>query len=41
MRLIERYVTEVGRHLPLVRGRGDIQNELRSTLQDMLEDKAR
>jgi len=38
MKLIDRYVTEVGRRLPLVKGRKDIENELRSTLEDMLED---
>ncbi len=41
MKLIDRYVTEVGRRLPLVRGRSDIEKELRSTLEDMLEDRAR
>src|SRR5512139_3391649 len=41
MKLIDRYVLEVGRRLPLVKGRNDIQNELRSTLEDMLEDRAR
>ena len=41
MKLIDRYVMEVGRNLPLVRGRSDIEKELRSTLQDMLEDRAR
>jgi hypothetical protein len=41
MKLIDRYVAEVGKHLPLVRGRKDIENELRSTLEDMLEDRAR
>lgn len=40
MKLIDRYVTEVGRNLPLVKGRKDIENELRSTLEDMLEDRA-
>ncbi|MBE0682054.1 MAG: hypothetical protein IH589_09065 [Anaerolineales bacterium] len=40
MKLIDRYVTEVGRHLPLIKGRKDIENELRSTLEDMLEDRA-
>ena len=40
MNLIDRYVTEVGKHLPLVKGRKDIENELRSTLEDMLEDRA-
>jgi hypothetical protein len=40
MKLIDRYVTEVGKHLPLVKGRKDIEKELRSTLEDMLEDRA-
>ena len=40
MNLIDRYVTEVGKHLPLVKGRKDIEKELRSTLEDMLEDRA-
>ncbi|MFN8413791.1 MAG: hypothetical protein U0Z26_15530 [Anaerolineales bacterium] len=40
MKLIDRYVTEVGRRLPLVKGRVDIEKELRSTLEDMLEDRA-
>jgi hypothetical protein len=40
MKLIDRYVTEVGRNLPLVKGRKDIEKELRSTLEDMLEDRA-
>jgi hypothetical protein len=40
MKLIDRYVTEVGKHLPLIKGRGDIEKELRSTLEDMLEDRA-
>ena len=40
MNLIDRYVTEVGKHLPLVKGRSDIEKELRSTLEDMLEDRA-
>jgi hypothetical protein len=40
MKLIDRYVLEVGKRLPLVRGRRDIENELRSTLEDMLEDRA-
>ncbi len=39
MSLIERYVAEVGRRLPLLKGRKDIENELRSTLEDMLEDR--
>jgi hypothetical protein len=40
MDIIERYVTEVGRHLP-EKSRPDVVNELRSTLEDMLEDRAR
>lgn len=40
MKLIDRYVTEVSKRLPLVKGRKDIENELRSTLEDMLEDRA-
>ena len=39
MKLIDRYVTEVGKHLPLLKGREDIEKELRSTLEDMLEDR--
>ena len=37
MDLIERYVLEVGRRLPRNQ-REDVQNELRSLLQDMVED---
>ncbi|MEW6402079.1 MAG: hypothetical protein AB1649_09780, partial [Chloroflexota bacterium] len=40
MKLIDRYVAEVGRRLSLVKGRKDIENELRSTLEDMLEDRS-
>lgn len=40
MKLIDRYVTEVGKNLPLVKGCKDMENELRSTLEDMLEDRA-
>jgi len=40
MKLIDRYVIEVGKRLPLLKGRKDIENELRSTLEDMLEDRA-
>lgn len=40
MKLIDRYVTEVGKHLPLLNGREDIEKELRSTLEDMLEERA-
>jgi len=38
MNLIDRYVTEVGKHLPR-KNRLDIEAELRSTLEDMLEDR--
>lgn len=38
MDLMERYIVEVGRHLPR-KGREDVLNELRSTLQDMLDDR--
>src|SRR5690348_9592695 len=40
MKLIDRYVAEVGKHLPLLNGREDIEKELRSTLEDMLEERA-
>lgn len=40
MSLIERYVAEVGKQLPLLKGREDIEKELKSTLEDMLEDRA-
>ena len=39
MKLIDLYVAEVGKRLPR-RERGDIEAELRSTLQDMLEDRS-
>ncbi|MBL8062589.1 MAG: hypothetical protein JNK32_06195 [Anaerolineales bacterium] len=39
MNLIDRYVAEVGKHLPLLKGREDIEKELKSTLEDMLEDR--
>jgi hypothetical protein len=38
MDLLERYIVEVGRHLPR-KGREDVLNELRSTLHDMLDDR--
>lgn len=38
--MIDLYVTEVGKRLPL-RSRKDIEAELRSTLEDMLEDRSR
>ena len=41
MKIIDRYVAEVGRRLSLVKGRADIEKELRSTLEDMLDDRAR
>ncbi len=40
MNLIDRYVAEVGKNLPLLNGREDIEKELKSTLEDMLEDRA-
>lgn len=40
MNLIDKYVIEVGKHLPLLKGREDIEKELKSTLEDMLEDRA-
>ncbi len=40
MKLINRYVNEVGKNLPLIKGREDIEKELRSTLEDMLEERA-
>ncbi len=39
MELIERYVTAIGKHLP-VRNRADILSEIRSTLQDMIDDRS-
>ena len=38
--LIDRYVAEIGKHLP-VKERADIQKEIRSTLEDMLEERSR
>ena len=38
MNLIDRYVREVGKHLP-AKSRDDIEKELKSTLEDMLEDR--
>ncbi|HEY3312721.1 MAG TPA: hypothetical protein VGK00_13855 [Anaerolineales bacterium] len=40
MKLIDRYITEVGKHLPR-KNRADIQTEIQSTLEDMLEDRAK
>jgi len=39
MNLIDRYVTEVGKYLPR-KNRLDIEAELRSTLEDMLDDRS-
>lgn len=39
MNLLDRYVNEVGKHLPR-KNRADIESEIRSTLQDMLEDRS-
>jgi len=38
MSLIERYIAEVGRHLP-EKNREDIEAEIRSTLEDMIEER--
>jgi hypothetical protein len=40
MELLDRYVTAVGKHLPR-KTRADIEAEIRSTLQDMLDDRSR
>jgi hypothetical protein len=40
MNLIDRYVREVGNHLLVLQGREDIEKELRSTLEDMLEERS-
>src|SRR5688572_446090 len=40
MKLIDRYVSEVGKRLLVFSGREDIEKELRSTLEDMLEERA-
>ena len=39
MKLIDRYVVQVGKYLP-AKTREDIEKELKSTLEDMLEDRA-
>lgn len=39
MSLIDRYIAEVGRHLP-GKDRADIEAEIRSTLEDVLEEKS-
>jgi hypothetical protein len=38
MNLIDKYITEVGKHLPR-KNRADIEAEIRSTLEDMLEER--
>lgn len=38
MSLIDRYIAEVGRHLP-EKNRADIEAEIRSTLEDMIEER--
>jgi hypothetical protein len=40
MSLIDRYIAEVGRHLP-EKDRSDIEAEIRSMLEDMVEERAR
>lgn len=40
MNLIDRYITEIGKHLPQ-KSRLDIEKEIRSNLEDMLEDRSR
>jgi hypothetical protein len=39
MRLIDRYIAEVGRHLP-EKDRADIEAEIRSMLEDMLDERS-
>ena len=39
MKLIDRYAAQVGKHLP-AKTREDIERELKSTLEDMLEDRS-
>src|SRR5574339_1253788 len=38
MNLIDKYIAEAGKHLPR-RNRADIEAEIRSTLEDMLEER--
>ena len=38
MNLIDRYIAEVGRHLP-EKDRSDIEAEIRSMMEDMLEER--
>jgi len=39
MNLIDKYIAEVGKNLPR-RNRADIEAEIRSTLEDMLEERS-
>ena len=38
MNLIDKYIVEVGKHLPR-KNRADIEAEIRSTLEDMLDER--
>ena len=38
MNLLDRYVSEVGKYLPR-KNRADIEAEIRSTLEDMIEER--
>src|SRR5512132_2162608 len=38
MNLIDKYIAEIGRHLPR-KNRADIEAEIRSTLEDMLDER--
>ena len=40
MNLIDRYVREIGRRLPQI-SRADIEKEIRSALEDMLDDRSK
>ena len=39
MNLLDKYIHEVGKHLPR-KNRADLEAEIRSTLEDMLEDRS-
>ncbi len=39
MELIDRYIKEIGKHLPQ-KNRADIEFEIHSTLEDMLDDRS-
>src|SRR5512132_3440586 len=39
MNLIDKYIAEIGKHLPR-KNRADIEAEIRSTLEDMLDERA-